>query len=75
MSDGQRPGVKTSVYLPADVAGDWKASGASITELVRDGLAARAEPLEAMLRRVLPELVRAAVREELAALPAQDRRA
>jgi hypothetical protein len=68
MSDEQSraPGVKTSVYLPATVAAEWKASGAAITELIRDGLAARAEPLEATVRRV--------VREELARRAALDKR-
>jgi post-segregation antitoxin (ccd killing protein) len=51
-------GSKTSVYLPDDLTERWKASGLSLTEIVRRGL--DAEPQEAMLRRVL--------RQELAAL-------
>ena len=53
---------KTSVYLSSELAAAWKASGRSLTDLVRAGLAADTEPIEATLRRV--------IREEIAALPA-----
>ena len=52
---------KTSVYLSSELATAWKASGRSLTDLVRAGLAADTEPIEATLRRV--------IREEIAALP------
>ncbi|MGH3222258.1 MAG: hypothetical protein ACRDPY_26790 [Streptosporangiaceae bacterium] len=52
-------GQKTSVYLADDVAAAAKASGVPLGELVRRGLAAEPESLEAMMRRV--------IREELAA--------
>jgi hypothetical protein len=59
-------GQKTSVYLSDDVAAKAKASGVTLGELVRRGLeAGEPESLEAMLRRV--------VREELAAVLAQQR--
>lgn len=54
-------GVKTSVYLPDDLAAALKASGRSLGEVIRAGLGMKTEPPEDILRRV--------IREELAALP------
>jgi hypothetical protein len=64
MSDGgRRPGVKTSVYLPADDHAAWTASGLPLAEVVRAGLAALASP------PVDESALRAVLRQELAALP------
>lgn len=61
-------GQKTSVYLTDEVAARVKASGLTPGELIRRGLdPAEHESLEAMLRRVVREEARQAVREELAA--------
>jgi hypothetical protein len=55
------PGTKTSVWLSEEQVTQWKASGLSLTEIVRRGLAAP-DPQEAVT-----EAIRTAVREELAA--------
>ena len=55
------PGIKTSVWLGEDQYARWKASGLSLTEIVRRGLDAP-DPQEAGVAAV-----RDAVREELAA--------
>jgi hypothetical protein len=55
------PGTKTSVWLSEDLAARWKASGLSLTEIVRRGLDAT-DPQDAATAED-----RAALREELAA--------
>ena len=55
------PGTKTSVWLSEDLATRWKASGLSLTEIVRRGLDAT-DPQEAATAED-----RAVLREELAA--------
>jgi hypothetical protein len=60
-------GSKTSVYLPDDLTAAWKASGKSLTDLIRAGLAAQDGPVPQL--SVAPvDTVRAMIREELAAL-------
>jgi hypothetical protein len=57
--------MKTSVWLPDDLADQWKASGVALAELVRRGLAAgEPEPLDDKIRRI--------VREEVSAIPDTD---
>lgn len=46
--------VKTSIWLPDDIAEQWKASGDSLAELVRRGLAAgKPEPLDVKIDRIV----------------------
>ena len=59
-------GSKTSVYLPGGLAAAWKASGLSLTALIRAGLAAQGEPVPRP-GAVPLETVRRVIREELAA--------
>lgn len=53
------PGTKTSVWLGEDEHAQWKASGLSLTEIVKRGLAAPGQA------EASAAAVRAAVREEL----------
>lgn len=62
------PGTKTSVWLGEEQVTQWKASGLSLTEIVRRGLAAP-DPQEAGAAEI-----RAVIREELAAAEDQIRR-
>jgi hypothetical protein len=58
--------MKTSVWLPDDVAAEWKRREIPLAELVKRGLAAdEPEPLDEKIRRI--------VREELAAVPDDER--
>jgi hypothetical protein len=48
--------MKTSIWLPDEVAEQWRASGVSLAELVKRGLAAgEPEPLDGKIRRILRE--------------------
>lgn len=67
------PGIKTSVWLGEDLHAQWKASGDSLTEIVKRGLAASGEsdrPVTAAeLREELEaqdDRVRRIVRDEMA---------
>jgi len=46
-------GHKTSVYLPDDLAEAWKASGRSLTDVIRAGLAAAGETGQPVTRAEL----------------------
>jgi hypothetical protein len=68
------PGIKTSVWLGEEQHTQWKASGLSLTEIVKRGLAAGdpesldeklAPLLERMDAKPDPSEVRRIVREEL----------
>ena len=60
-------GKKTSVWMGARELAAWKDSGASLTEIVKRGLAAIAEDEAAPVPDLAAEVK--AIREELAALP------
>jgi hypothetical protein len=67
------PGAKTSVWLGEEQVSQWKASGLSLTEIVKRGLAAldlaAPDPQEASI-----DAIRAAIREELDAAEERIRR-